>query len=189
MALEVKISAAKFKPILDKMKKLEPAIRDTVIQKSLQQSGAFMVSSLQAGFTKSRDPKGEKWERLHFPFRPDDDGIIRPPKRPTTPDSKPLVNTGALRNDLTFQMVGGNAVIIGYGTPELQKIAYKHQFGIRGPAKIYSHGKYRLINIKPFKRPQIGFAEKFVRLGTRNDINSILTIFSDNLKRILEGTL
>lgn len=186
MTLEIKISSAKFKNVLAKMKTLEPSIRDEVVKKSLQQSGAFMVSSLQAGFAKSKNPKGEKWERLHFPFRPDDDGIIRPPKRPTTPASKPLVNTGGLRNDLTFQMVGGTAVIIGYGTSEFQKIAYKHQFGIPSQAKIYSHGGYRLINIRPFKRQQIGFSQ-WARIGTRNDINSIVTIFSENLKRILEG--
>lgn len=157
------------------------------INQALMQAAAFMVSSLMMGYQNAKDPDGKEWEPLAewYTHRPMEDGIIRPPKNPVKPKSKPLNNTGHLRKNITFQIAGGTAYV-GYGDKVASIIAEKHQNSIAGPMRIDLGNGVFSITVKPKQRKNIGFSVKIPRIGQYNDIETITKIFVDMIEKAIQ---
>lgn len=79
--------------------------------------GADVVAEAQMGFRESRDPYGMPWR----PLSP------RTVARRRKGSSKPLLDTGRMRNSITYRLIGSTGVEIGTNTV----YAAIHQFGGR----------------------------------------------------------
>jgi phage gpG-like protein len=84
----------------DHAQDLAPAFREI---------GSSLVDEIKLGFVDSRDPWGIPWKRLKYRI------------------GQPLLDTGKLRNSITFRLIGRTGVRIG--TADYLPKAALHQFG------------------------------------------------------------
>lgn len=81
--------------------------------------GANIVADAQMRFRDSKDPYGSLWERLKAST------IARRRKGTGGGGVKPLLDTGRLRNSVTYRLLGGAGVEVGTNV----RYAAIHQFG------------------------------------------------------------
>jgi len=174
------ITVTGFKKLMAKIDKME-------FEKTLQQAALFMISSTMSGYQKTVDPLGKQWEPLAdwYKYRPMDDGIARPPKNPVTASSKPLTNTRGMKNSLTFQFVGKDTVIVGYGDKTQGIKAEIHQESITNFYRIEKKGKILSIDVTPKQRINIGFSAKIPRIGRYDDITTIAKLFEQMIDKAM----
>lgn len=119
--------------------------------------GADVVAEAQLGFRESRDPYGLPWR----PLSP------RTVARRRKGSSKPLLDTGRLRNSITYRLLGSTGVEIGSNTA----YAAIHQFGGRA-------GRGRKVGIP---------ARTFIATRERGLPRSYDEIIRDQLARHFRG--
>lgn len=85
----------------------------------MREIGAGVVADAQLRFKDSKDPYGAQWQRLKAST------IAGRRKGPGAGQAKPLLDTGRLRNSVTYRLDGPSAVVVGTNVD----YAAVHQFG------------------------------------------------------------
>lgn len=110
MRVQVNIDDAGVRRVLDRLaeraRNLAPAMREI---------GGTVVADAQMRFKASKDPYGVPWRRL----------ARRTIAQRRGKSDKPLLDTGRLRNSITYRLIGQHAVEIGSNV----EYAAIHQFG------------------------------------------------------------
>ena len=127
----------------------------------LKEVGDYAAKRTQEGFDESTSPDGESWAPLdpqRYPYRPDRDGVIRPPSNPTTSSSKPLLNHGNLKASISYGFVSSESIRVGYFSGEKAKIAALQQGGLPSEAQFEKDGRRYTKTITPRPRRIIGIS-------------------------------
>jgi len=154
----------------------------TILKKTIEEAGKFMVDSVRASFLKSQDPEGAAWEKPHYPvpYRPMLDGIIRIGKCKITKSAKPLINYGNLMKGVTHYVTPDKMrARIGYGNWDaLNKGFTAHYADEEQTLHIEDvSGRIRHVEWHPIQRKALGFAN-WPRFAPVNDRQYIRDLYA-----------
>lgn len=157
-------------------------------EKGIKACAEYCFASIKKGYAKQRAPDGEPWKPLdpgnpNYQYRPGRDGVadLANEKMRVKAGDKALLNNSLLITSLTWAMDSwGESARIGYGTPQMAKIAKIHQFGLESiyKYKTKKRGLLRKRTMTPTPRPNLGFARTWTRHGTTNDYQACVELLA-----------
>ena len=175
--------------------KMFDGLSDMGKRQALNDSGQIIQNSTKIGYLRSIDPEGKSWPKNPewYLIMKGNAAVLTGPASKTIPRGKyskkyefASVNRKRMKNSLVQNVFGSSKVIVQYDK-EAQKRANINQVGGKSVMvlKPVGGGKEKKLNINVQKRPHLGVAEKFPRLGGKTDSDHILDIFSRLVGRAL----